>query len=222
MTSALNWYNVTNQSAFDTIVKGVVVPKGSASAIAMQLTNDEAVSLKSKGYLVAISVFGPGLNPGEEHLGSISGNTAIIDTILTTDTSIYADGDVLADTQVLSNVMRGIDKPGILQSVRVLDEADQGVGFDLFFLSSNGPFGTENAVPTLSDANAIRILGWVEVVAGDYKDLGGCRVAQKTNIGLGVRPHPGTKDLYIAAIVRGGTPTYAADSIKLRITFLLD
>lgn len=142
-----------------------------------------------------------------------------VDVTLSLDTSAYTAGDVLADTQVVTNAMRANDSLGILQSVVAIDEDDQGAAFDLHFFSANGSLGTENAAPSTADADARTWLGKVSIGTGDWIDLGGVRVASIANIGLAVKPASGTRNLYVGVINGSGTPTYTASGIKLRLGF---
>lgn len=153
---------------------------------------------------------------------AVGGTTYVLDVTLTLDTAIYADGDLLADVQSVGNAVRINNGTGILQSVRVLDEDDQGIGMDLVFITSNSTFGTENAAPTITDTLARDILGIVSISSSDFIDLGGSRVATKTGIGLGIIPTTGARTVYMAAITRGGTPTYTANGLRVRLTFLAD
>lgn len=138
------------------------------------------------------------------------------DVTLSLDTSIYADGDVLAATQVVSNAVRLDDEVGLLQTVVVVDEDDQGIALDLVFLSANTSIGTENAAVSIADAGARDVCGIVAVAAADFKDLGGVRVATINTINLPVKPATGTNDIYVAAISRGAG-TYTASGIRLRL-----
>jgi hypothetical protein len=158
---------------------------------------------------------------GENRIGSVGGNTSYIDVTLSLDTAAYAAGDLMADTQAVTNAMRVNNGTGVLQSIQVLDEDDQGAAFDIVLLSANNSLGTENAAPSVSDANARDILGFMSIAAGDYIDLGGCRIASKMGIGLVVKPAAGTRDLYLATITRGA-PTHTASGVRLRLGFLQD
>jgi hypothetical protein len=142
--------------------------------------------------------------------------TMLAAVALSLDTAAYADGDVLADTQAFTSVARAADVGFVLQSVVLLDKDDQGMGVDLFFLSANNSLGTENAAPSISDANAEAIQGWVGIGSADWYDLGGARVAQRNNINLPLVPASGTTTLYVAAISRG-TGTYTASGITVRL-----
>lgn len=158
----------------------------------------------------------------EVHVGQVGGTTEIINTTPTLDTAIYASGDVLFDTVVVTNAMRVADKLGILQSITVLDEDDQGVALDLIFFSTSRSIGTINAAPTLTDADARDILAVVSFLTTDYSDLGGCRIATRSGLGLAMRPAAGTRNVFVAGVLRTGTPTFTAAGIKLRCGFLQD
>lgn len=139
---------------------------------------------------------------------------------LSLDTNIYASADVLADRQLLADV---VNRPGdrcILQSVVVLDEDAQGIAFDLVFLDSDVTLGAENAPAAITDANARQIVGVVPIASGDYLAASGTtiRVATKSNIELLMRPLSTGKDLYVGAITRG-TPTHTAAGLRLKLGF---
>lgn len=141
----------------------------------------------------------------------------LLDVTLSTDTAIYADGDLLADTQSIANAFLKAGGTLVLNSVLVYDEDDQGVAMDLVFLSAANTLGTENAAPSITDALARDIVGKLSIATGDYTDLGGVRVAQKTDLNMILKAAGTSRILYVAAITRGGTPTYTASGIRLKL-----
>ena len=145
----------------------------------------------------------------------------IVSVPLTLDTSIYQSGDVMSDTAEVTAAMRVTNGTGILQSIVVFDEDDQGTAFDLVFMSANRSLGTKNSAPDITDANARDILGIVSIASGDFIDLGGVRVATKANIGLPVKAATDTDDVFVGTITRG-TPTYTASGVRLRLGFIQD
>lgn len=155
-------------------------------------------------------------------LQTVGNLTRLFDVTMSCDTSAYASGDVIADTQVLSGFFRATDGTATIQSITIVDEDDQGVALDVHFLQSNVAMGTENAAPSITDANARYSLGFIAVGTGDYKDLGGARVACVKNVGLPVKAATGTQDLYVAIVNGAGTPTFTASGLKLRIGATLD
>lgn len=152
----------------------------------------------------------------------VTTSSRIVDVTLSLDTSAaYAAGDVLADTQVVSNALRIINGNGLLNSVVVIDEDDQNQPLDLVFLSANVSLGTENLAPSIADSDARNILGIVRVNASDFVDLGGVGVATITGLTLGLQAASGTPNLYVAAITRG-TPTHTAAGLRLRLNIITD
>lgn len=140
----------------------------------------------------------------------------VVEVTLSLDTSIYADGDVLADFQALAGAVRLVGGKALIQSVSVLDKDDQGVAFDILLSQTAISLGTENAAPSISDANAATVQRVCRIETTDYIDLGGCRIATKANIGLVVEAAIASTSLYVGAITRGGTPTYSAAGLVLR------
>lgn len=141
----------------------------------------------------------------------------VFDVTLSLDTGIFASGDVIADTQACSNIMPVAGGAALLQSVILLDEDDVGTAIDLLFFSSVVVLGTENAVPSISDANCRQYLGKVAVAAADFADLGGVKVAEIKGINMLLRAADGSRDIGVAAVCRSGTPTYSAAGVKLRL-----
>jgi hypothetical protein len=143
-----------------------------------------------------------------------------VDVTLVLDTSAYAAGDLLVVPQIVNSAVKATDGTGVLHSIMLIDEDDNGSALTLYFANASSSFGTINLAPSISDANARTILGFVDIAAADYKDLGGVKVAFKGNIGMTIAPASGTDDIYVAAVLTAGTPTYTASGIKLRLGFL--
>lgn len=154
---------------------------------------------------------------GETMEAGLTGTVLDLTPVL--DTSIYADGDVLFDTIALASAFDYAAGVRTLQSIHILDEDDQGVALDLVFLDTLVTLGTINGAPSITDANARKILGWVHFATTDYIDLGGARIAIKTGIGLMLKAAAASTSLFVAGITRGGTPTYTASGLKLKLGF---
>jgi hypothetical protein len=140
---------------------------------------------------------------------------------LALDTEIYADGDVLSDTAEIEDAVRDEGACSILESVLVQDDDDQGAAMTLVFLQTNVALGTKNAAVSISDANALKILGTVSVASGDYQDLGGVKIACLKNIRLMLQAAAASTSIFVAAISKG-TGTYTASGVKLRIGLMRD
>lgn len=140
------------------------------------------------------------------------------DLTLSTDTSIYANGDLLADTQSLTGVFRQNDAGGLVRSVMVVDTDDQTLyTFSLYFLDGTGSLGTENSAPSATDAVCQTVLARVDFATADGLDLGGSKVYSKTGLSIPVKSISGTKNLGVAAVIITGTPTHTASGVKIRI-----
>ena len=161
------------------------------------------------------------ITAGENHLGEVGHKTTMTAITFSLDTNIYADGDVLADTQVLAACLRVNDGTGVILDAIFNDEDDQGIAFDVLILNANTSIGTENSAPNISDANARTIIGRFPVTTLDWYDLGGVRIANIPNIGIGVKGATGADDIYIALVSRGAG-TYSASGITGYFKILCD
>lgn len=140
-------------------------------------------------------------------------NLAVIPVL---DTAIYAAGDTLFDATAVPAAVRTNGGTAILRSLALLDKDDNAAaGIDLFFLQANVPFGTLNAAPSITDANAVNILGFVSLVAGDFIDIGASKIASKSGLNMLLKAATGTT-IYVAAIARG-TPTQTLGGIQLTL-----
>lgn len=156
----------------------------------------------------------------EVHLGEVGTPAILVDVTPVCDTSIYAAGDTVFDKTVVTGALRINDGFGVLESLQVIDKDDQGAALDIYFFSSNiTTFGTANAAPSISDADAATLLGIVSVATGDYKDLGGVKVASVKAINAILKAASGAKTIYVAATT-SGTPTYTASGLVLRVGIL--
>lgn len=137
------------------------------------------------------------------------------------DTSAYASGDLIADTQEIDGVGFGWKHTVVLDSITLIDESDQKVALSFVFLNASTSLGTENSAPNISDANATAaVLGQITFAATDYVDLGGVAVATKANLGLVLQTGAATDSLYVAIVNSTGTPTYgAADDLTGKFGF---
>lgn len=140
----------------------------------------------------------------------------VIDVAPVTDTSAYANNDVAFVPILVPGYGLRSGMPRKLQTVVILDQAAQGVALDLVFTQGSVTLGTINAAVSISDADAAKIVGIVSVVAADYSALVNSSLATKRGVELVMQPNT---DLYVSGIVRSGTPTYAAGSLKIKLGF---
>lgn len=146
----------------------------------------------------------------------------VVSVTPTLDTSAYAAGDTLFNStlvQVVGAAPTGSSARGLrgrVVSVTVLDQDDQNTGMTLYFLRSNVTFGTANAAPSISDANAQQVFGRVAIASADWTDLGGCDFAQAHNLNMPFVLPSNQREIYVAAVTNGA-PTHSAAGIVLRI-----
>lgn len=136
------------------------------------------------------------------------------------ETAILAAGDVFfVPTQVPGCFKPG--EPAKLISVMVNDLDDQNVAFDLYFFNASATLGTLNAAITINDTDAAKLVGHVSmVVATHSSDLINSRVfTQFINEGILMTPADGSTSLYVAGVVRSGTPTFTASGFKITLGF---
>lgn len=151
----------------------------------------------------------------------VSGKATVIAVTPTVDASALDANDTVFDATAIANAARASGLGTTLMAVDVICQADQKAQLTLYFFDASVTFGTSDAAPSLSDADALKYLGHVDIAAADYDDLGGVSVAQARNLSIPMIPASGTS-LYVAATTTG-TPTYGAtDALKLRFHFLCD
>lgn len=152
----------------------------------------------------------------------VVGKSDVIDVTLSADTSQMADNEVIAAPQEVTNFFRLPGGVAYVHSIVLLDGDDQNQDVELIFLNATGSIGNENAAYAPADAVAATILGSVLVEAADYSDAVNSRIATKTNVGLMLKAAGSTNSVWIAAVCRGGTPTYTAAALKVKIGVSFD
>jgi hypothetical protein len=140
----------------------------------------------------------------------------VIEVTPVLDTNAYADNDVLFVPIALPTYrpVNGNGPARKLVSVVVIDQADQAQDIDLVFTDGSVTLGTINGAVNISDADALKICGVVSMLIADYSDTINSQIATKRGIDL-VMQNP----THIAGILRSGTPTYAASSLRIKLGF---
>lgn len=156
----------------------------------------------------------------EDFIGHTGPDLSVISATPVMDTNAYASADLLFDPIELVSAFRVPGGHAIIDSVTLLDEDDNtAAGLTLVFTTASTTFGTLNSAPNISDANLRNVVGTVAVVAGDWIDCGGAKVACVRNINLPVKAASGATSLYVAGVNGAGTPTFTASGLKLKIGF---
>ena len=153
-------------------------------------------------------------------------------------TAAYAPGDVLFETTEIANVYdhRPIRGEGqaenvALNSITLLDVDDEPtVDVDFVFMRRSRSIGTVNLPHSISDANSPEIVGIVSfTTAADSFQLGvsDSKFYQREGIAMQLQQYVDGSiqetSLYVAGILRAGTPTFATNQdITLRFGFTRD
>lgn len=149
----------------------------------------------------------------------VTGPFISVEVTLALDTNAYAIGDVFSNTIEVPHAVRTPGGRSLLHHIIVYDFDDQGFGIDLLPLRANVGLGTRNLPPTISDATASNILGYVRIGASDFYDLGGMRVAEAATVGRMVEAAAGSTSIFLGSLVQGAG-TYTASGVKVRLNFI--
>lgn len=188
---------------------------GDTGVMALAVRQDTMAALAADGDYV------PPTTDANGQMRVLAGSPDFVVSVTPTlDTNAYAAGDLLFDSTEIAAAVRANGGTAILQSITMLDKADQGVGMTLLFANAETDFGTLNAAPDPDDTESGTVIGHCAIVAADYIDLGANRVACIRNIGLMLKAGAATTSLYIAAVNGSGTPTYANGDLVLQLCFM--
>jgi hypothetical protein len=123
----------------------------------------------------------------------------------------YADGDVLGSLMAFNLVT---DK-GIIMGAVMIDASDVMGAMDLFLFDRSVTFGTDNAAPSISDADALFCLG---VIQFPYpNDLGGARVATVDSLSIPFDANAATT-IYGGMVTRSANAAHpVATNIQIRL-----
>lgn len=128
----------------------------------------------------------------------------------------YADNDVLFVPTKLENVV--LDTKGLakLRTLVVLDITSQKQDIDLLFFNEDpGNIGAANAALALSDAELASFIGHITLVAADYVD-GNTNAWITKNLDFLMGAKVKSQDLWVAGVVRSGTPAYGAAGLTFK------
>lgn len=157
---------------------------------------------------------------GENLVGLVGASDIVVTVTPTLDTNAYGSGDLLFDSTEVANAVRVNGTCAVLQSVTIIDKADQGVAFTLLIADTNTDWGTLNSAPDADDTEAATVIGWVPVATSDYIDIGGAKLACVRNVGLTLKAGAATTSLYVAGVNGAGTPTYSNGDLVVKLGFL--
>lgn len=154
---------------------------------------------------------------GENHIGSIGGNTFTLQVTQTTNASAYEAGDCVGGKITITNAMRVATGTGVLMSIDLIDKANQKAAMDVLI------FNADPAAATITDDTAFvystditKQIARIPIAAGDYTTINSIATVSLGSLGRTLKAASG-QNLY-AALVLSGTPTYTSTS-DIVITF---
>jgi len=134
------------------------------------------------------------------------------------EAAILADNDVFFVPIEIPQVFeKGLARE--LVSAIVLDGDDQATELDLIFFNADATLGTLNAAISISDADALKVVGAVSFVAADAVDLINSTMFVRRGIGLVMAPAAASRSLWVGGVVRSGTPDYTVSGMRIKLGF---
>lgn len=141
--------------------------------------------------------------------GNVGGFTTVIkDTTAVSTSPAYTTGDAVGGKRTIANAVRA-QGTGILQSITVLDRANQKGGLTIFIFDADPTNATitDNSAFVFS-TDDLKVIAQISIAAGDYVTTNGKAVAQVSGLAIPVKAASGTS-LY-AAVVTTDAPTFVA------------
>lgn len=126
-----------------------------------------------------------------------------------TPNSAYAAGELLGIVQVFTGVVRSAGLGAIVDTITIYDNSKQNAAIDVLFFD-NATFSTtftDHAALAIAAADLTALAGHVSLTSTNYCSFSANSIATFTDVGLRLKPTPGTI-VYVALVCRG-TPTYA-------------
>ena len=160
-------------------------------------------------------------------LGRVGQDRIILDAVPTLTLIAYSLGDALGGRLQWDGATGGALERGVLESILIVDRAQQLAALDLVLFDQAFTASVDNAVFNPSDADLNNCVGVVHVAAADYTNFSTNAVAMVTGIGPMGWGLPiqtvGDDILYGQLVVRSGPPTYVATTdIRVRLTLRRD
>lgn len=138
-------------------------------------------------------------------------------TGLTTATTAYSDGDVMGAEMQWD---MGTNTYGLILGAQIVDAADIIGAVHLYLFDRSVTFGTDNAAPSISDADALFTLGSIYFPQPD--DLGGVRMASIDSLAVPVKAN--ASGIIFGRLVTRSAHTFfgAVGNLQVGLHFSLD
>ena len=130
-------------------------------------------------------------------------------------TTIVAN-DVLAASEIWTGVCAVTDQGCTLRQLNVnLLDRTAGVGLQVVLLDTNVGIGAESAAFSVADADAIKIIDIITLVASDFTTVGAGCIARLRNLNIPITPVATSKDIYVGVVTVDGTTFGAVTDVVL-------
>lgn len=131
-------------------------------------------------------------------------------TVTVSNSPAYTAGDSVGGKLTLTNAL-GSNNKGIVREIVLVDQAKQNAAMTLLFFSADpsGTTFTDNGALDVADADMSKIIGKVNIAAGDYAGLADNSVASVASLAI---PLEGADRTIYAHLFTTGTPTFAAST----------
>lgn len=140
-------------------------------------------------------------------VGNIGGFTTVIKDATAVTAAAYSAGNAVGGKRTLTNAVR-TPGTGILQSVTILDRANQKAAMTVFIFDQNPAAATiTDRAAFVFSTDDLNVIAQVNFSAGDYTTTNSKAVACISGLNIPLKAASGTT-LY-AAVVTSGTPTFA-------------
>lgn len=196
-----------------TIADGADVTVGAKADVPAVLPTESNTLMAFIKSIYATLVAGP-INVSVQNTPGVTGNVGGYTTVIKDHTAVtaagYSAGNAVGGKRTLTNALRSNNGTGVLESVSILDRANQKAAMTLFI------FEADPSAATITDKSAfvfstddLKVIAQVSIATTDYVTTNSEAIAQKTGLGIALKGANGNTSLY-AALVTSGTPTFAA------------
>lgn len=193
-----------------------------------------SVSLKSGGLVIGtvdIDQTTPGttngvvVNYGENHIGSVGGNTAIVTSTVTMSVAgSYSTGDYMGTStspQAFSGAVRLSNGTGIIKSIFISDKiTTANVAMELWLFTQTFVAPTDNAAWAISDTEALSVLGVIPISTTGWYASSNNQIYFDGTLSIPIKPS--ATSLYYALVARGTTPAFTSLDLTIGLGILQD
>lgn len=121
----------------------------------------------------------------------------------------YSANDAVGGLMEFAEAVAGQGRSGTIQTLLIIDQAEQSVEYDLVLFDRTFTATADNAALAISAADSLNCIGTINVPTSP-KDIGAASVATVKDIQIGFKVNGG-KSIFGQLVTRG-TPTYGATS----------